>query len=514
MKYFRLIYIIYILLKYRLEEYITFNRQLNVLARFISIIFFFRSHKENRGIRLRLALENLGPIFVKFGQMLSTRRDLIPLDIADELAKLQDQVPPFPYENVEKIIDASYSMPLDKIFKTFNPIPIASASVAQVHFATLHDGKNVAVKILRPNIKRVIDKDINLLYLIAHMLELIWSDGKRLRPREVVAEFSKHVQCELNLMLDAANCSRLGENFKDKKLLIVPEVYWDFCNEDVMVMERMYGTPISHIETLRKKKIDIKQLARNGVEIFFTQVFRDSFFHADMHPGNIQVADDGRYIAMDFGIMGSLSENDKNYLARNFLAFFKRDYHDVALAHIESGWVPKNTSLDEFENAIRSVCEPIFNKPLKEISFGRLLIRLFQTSRRFNMEIQPQLTMLQKTLLNVEGLGRNLDPDLDLWKTAAPFLKKYMSEQKGIKHILKILKNELPHWLHLTPQLPRLIHEFLEQKKHGYKNTIDQEDLERFLIAQKKQNRWFKIIITFIGITLLVNLAVLFYFIK
>jgi ubiquinone biosynthesis protein len=233
-----------------------------------------------------------------------------------------------------------------------------------------------------------------------------------------------------------------------------------------------------------------------------------------MHPGNIQVADDGRYIAMDFGIMGSLSENDKNYLARNFLAFFKRDYHDVALSHIESGWVPKNTSLDEFENAIRSVCEPIFNKPLKEISFGRLLIRLFQTSRRFNMEIQPQLTMLQKTLLNVEGLGRNLDPDLDLWKTAAPFLKKYMSEQKGIKHILKSLKNELPHWLHLTPQLPRLIHEFLEQKKHGYKNTIDQEDFERFLMVQKNQNRWFKIIITFIGITLLVNLAVLFYFIK
>lgn len=514
MKYFRLIYIIYILLKYRLEEFITFNRQLNVLARLISIILFFRSHEENRGTRLRLALENLGPLFVKFGQMLSTRRDLIPIDIADELAKLQDQVHPFPYKHVEAIINTSYGMVLDKIFKTFDPVPTASASVAQVHFATLHDGKHVAVKILRPNIKRVIDKDINLLYLIAHMLELIWSDGKRLRPREVVAEFSKHVQCELNLMLDAANCSHLGENFKDKKLLLVPEVYWDFCNEDVMVMERMYGTPISQVETLRKKKIDIKQLARNGVEIFFTQVFRDSFFHADMHPGNIQVADDGRYIAMDFGIMGSLSENDKNYLARNFLAFFKRDYHEVALAHIESGWVPKNTSLDEFENAIRSVCEPIFNKPLKEISFGRLLIRLFQTSRRFNMEIQPQLTMLQKTLLNVEGLGRNLDPDLDLWKTAAPFLKKYMSEQKGIKHILKSLKNELPHWLHLTPQLPRLIHEFLEQKKHGSKNTIGQEDIERFLLAQKNQNLWFKIIITFIGITLLVNLAVLFYFIK
>ena len=287
MKYIRFIYIIFILLKYRLEEFITFNRKLNFLALFISAIFFFRPHNKNRGTRLRLALERLGPIFVKFGQMLSTRRDLIPLDIADELAKLQDQVPPFPYKDVEKIITTSYGMPLDNIFKSFDIDPIASASVAQVHFATLHDGKHVAVKILRPNIKRVIDKDIKLLFLIARLLELIWSDGKRLRPREVVAEFSKHVQCELNLMLDAANCSRLGENFKDKKLLIVPEVYWDFCNEDVMVMERMYGTPISHVETLRKKKIDIKELARNGVEIFFTQVFRDSFFHADMHPGNI-----------------------------------------------------------------------------------------------------------------------------------------------------------------------------------------------------------------------------------
>ena len=514
MKYIRLLYIIFILLKYRLEEFITFNRKLNFLALFISAIFIFRPLNKNRGTRLRLALENLGPIFVKFGQMLSTRRDLIPLDIADELAKLQDQVPPFPYKDVEKIIISSYGMPLGNIFKSFDITPIASASVAQVHFATLHSGQHVAVKILRPNIKRVIDKDIKLLFLIAHLLELIWSDGKRLRPREVVAEFSKHVQCELNLMLDAANCSRLGENFKDKKLLIVPEVFWDYCNEDVMVMERMNGTPISHVEKLRKKKIDIKALARNGVEIFFTQVFRDSFFHADMHPGNIQVADDGRYIAMDFGIMGSLSENDKNYLARNFLAFFKRDYHDVALAHIESGWVPKDTSIDEFENAIRSVCEPIFNKPLKEISFGRLLIRLFQTSRRFNMEIQPQLTMLQKTLLNVEGLGRNLDPDLDLWKTAAPFLKKYMSEQKGIKHILKSLKNEFPHWLHLTPKLPRLIHDFLEQRNLQNKNIITKDDFENFLKSQKNQNRLFRVIISLIGITLLVNLIILFYFIK
>ena len=505
MKYFRLIYILYILIKYRLEEFITFNRQLNVFAYSISILFFFRSAKENRGTRLRLALEELGPIFVKFGQMLSTRRDLIPLDIADELAKLQDQVPPFPYKNVEKIITASYGMSPDKIFKTFDQTPIASASVAQVHFATLHDGKDVAVKILRPNIKCVINKDINLLYLIAFMLELTWSDGKRLRPREVVAEFSKHVQCELNLMLDAANCSRLGENFKDKKLLIVPEVYWDYCNEDVMVMERMYGTPISHIEILRKKKIDIKQLARNGVEIFFTQVFRDSFFHADMHPGNIQVADDGRYIAMDFGIMGSLSENDKNYLARNFLAFFKRDYHDVALAHIESGWVPKDTSIDEFENAIRSVCEPIFNKPLKDISFGKLLIRLFQTSKKFNMEIQPQLTMLQKTLLNVEGLGRELDPNLDLWVTARPFLENWLKEQIGPKNLINRIKKEFPNWVDIAPQLPTLLHAYLNNhNKDSY--TIIEKDIRKSIEGIKlRQDRAILVmIILFVVITLTV----------
>jgi len=316
----------------------------------------------------------------------------------------------------------------------------------------------------------------------------MWSDGRRLRPQEVVEEFSKHTKSELNLLLEAAHCSHLGENFKDKKLLIVPEVYWDFCNEKVMVMERMYGTPISKVNELINKRIDIPKLAKDGVEIFFTQVFRDGFFHADMHPGNIQVANDGRYIAMDFGIMGSLNDQDKYYLARNFAAFFKRDYHDVALAHIESGWVPKETSIDEFENAIRSVCEPIFEKPLKEISFGKLLIRLFQTSRQFNMEIQPQLTMLQKTLLNVEGLGRDLDPDLDLWKTAQPFLEDWLSEQYGPKSLLKSIKKEFPEWVNIAPKIPRLIHVFLKDRNNLQHNIFETENKKIHKKIKKLQN--------------------------
>jgi len=432
--------------------------------------------KLSRAFRLRIALEQLGPIFVKFGQMLSTRRDLIPIDIANELAKLQDQVPPFSYSKVHALIEESYGKSINIIFKKFSKEPIASASVAQVHFAELANGQEVAVKILRPNINKAVDKDIKLLRIFAWLLELIWSDGKRLRPQEVVEEFSKHTKSELNLLLEAAHCSHLGENFKDKKLLIVPEVYWDFCNEKVMVMERMAGTPISKIDELIKNKINIPKLAKDGVEIFFTQVFRDGFFHADMHPGNIQVAIDGRYIAMDFGIMGALNDQDKYYLARNFAAFFKRDYRDVALAHIESGWVPKETSIDEFENAIRSVCEPIFEKPLKEISFGKLLIRLFQTSRQFNMEIQPQLTMLQKTLLNVEGLGRDLDPDLDLWKTAQPFLENWLSEQYGPKSLLKSIKKEFPEWVNVAPKIPRLIHAYLKNENNIQYNIFESEN--------------------------------------
>ena len=500
MSFFRFIKIIFVIVRYRLDEF--FNSKLIFLIQiFLSPLRLFQDKKLGRAIRLRLALEQLGPIFVKFGQMLSTRRDLIPIDIANELAKLQDQVPPFSFSEAKILLEKSYSKPINKIFKEFSENPIASASVAQVHFAELLNEKKVAVKILRPNIQKKVDKDIQLLRIFSWLLEYIWSDGKRLKPQEVVEEFSKHTRSELNLLLEAAHCSHLGENFKDKKLLIVPEVYWDYCNEKVMVMERMAGTPISDIEKLRKIKVDIPKLAKNGVEIFFTQVFRDGFFHADMHPGNIQVANDGRYIAMDFGIMGSLNEQDKYYLARNFAAFFKRDYHSVALAHIESGWVPKETSIDEFENAIRSVCEPIFEKPLKEISFGKLLIRLFQTSRQFNMEIQPQLTMLQKTLLNVEGLGRDLDPNLDLWKTAQPYLENWLSEQYGPKSFLKSIKKEFPEWVNIAPKIPRLIHAYLKNEQNMQLNIVENEnqsirdELNKLRIFCKKMSIFFIILL-------------------
>ena len=502
MSIFRFIKIIFVILKYRLDEF--FNSKI-ILA--FQLLFYplriFQIKKLSRAVRLRLALETLGPIFVKFGQMLSTRRDLIPTDIANELAKLQDQVPPFNFLIVQDLIEESYGKPVNKIFKNFSKEPIASASVAQVHFAELHDGQEVAVKVLRPNIDKAVDKDIKLLRIFAWLLEHMWSDGKRLRPQDVVEEFSKHTKSELNLLLEAAHCSHLGENFTDKELLIVPEVYWDFCNEKVMVMERMYGTPISKVNELINKGIDIPKLAKNGVEIFFTQVFRDGFFHADMHPGNIQVAIDGRYIAMDFGIMGSLNDQDKYYLARNFAAFFKRDYHDVALAHIESGWVPQDTSINDFENAIRSVCEPIFEKPLKEISFGKLLIRLFQTSRQFNMEIQPQLTMLQKTLLNVEGLGRDLDPDLDLWKTAQPFLEDWLSEQYGPKSLFKSIKKEFPEWVNIAPKLPRLVHAYLKNENNMQYNVFENENKKIHNKIKKLQN-FCKIISIFFGALIII----------
>ena len=463
MRFFRLVKIIFISLKFGLDEFVLAHSKFALLRSALKSVLFFRNHKEARGERLRLALEALGPIFVKFGQMLSTRRDLIPLDIADELAKLQDQVPPFEYALVEQILIDTYQKPINQVFSQFDQTPIASASVAQVHFAHLMDGKPVAVKILRPGIASIIQKDIKLLESAAWLIQVLLADGKRLRPREVVADFSQHINNELDLMLEAANCSLLGRNFPNSPLLQVPEVYWDWCHEQVMVMERMNGTPVSQVDKLREMGIDMRKLARDGVEIFFTQVFRDGFFHADMHPGNIQVASDGRYIALDFGIMGVLTESDKQYLARNFLAFFRRDYREVAQAHIESGWVPSDVSIDQFETAIRAVCEPIFNKPLKDISFGRILIRLFHTARRFGLIIQPQLTMLQKTLLNVEGLGRDLDPDLDLWKTAQPFLERWMSEQIGWRSVFKRIKAEAPHWGAVLPTLPRKIDAFLTQ---------------------------------------------------
>jgi len=428
-------------------------------------LMFWRDFSAPRAVRLRQALEDLGPIFVKFGQLLSTRRDILPLDIADELAKLQDRVPPFPSELAIAELEKAYGKPVDQVFASFVREPVASASVAQVHFAVLPDGREVAVKILRPGIQPVIEHDIALLQVAANLLETLWADGRRLKPREVVAEFDKYLHYELDLMREAANCSQLRRNFEGSNLLILPEVHWDWCSTSVMVMQRMHGTPISRIDELRAKEVDIPQLARAGVEIFFTQVFRDGFFHADMHPGNIFVCTEGprkgQYIALDFGIVGTLSDVDKNYLAQNFLAFFKRDYKRVAEAHIESGWAPKETRVDEFEAAIRSVCEPFFDRPLKEISLGRVLLRLFQTSRQFNVEVQPQLVLLQKTLLNVEGLGRELDPELDLWQTAFPFLERWMNEQLGWVALENNLKREAANWSRLLPSLPRLVHQAL-----------------------------------------------------
>ncbi|MCF8197960.1 MAG: ubiquinone biosynthesis regulatory protein kinase UbiB [Sulfuritalea sp.] len=431
-------------------------------------LMFWRNISAPRAVRLRQALEDLGPIFVKFGQLLSTRRDLMPLDIADELAKLQDRVPPFSSDLAIAELEKAYGRPVSEVFASFDRKPVASASVAQVHFAVLHEkdgGREVAVKILRPGIQPVIEHDIALLQVAASLLEALWADGRRLKPREVVAEFDKYLHYELDLMREAANCSQLRRNFADSNLLILPEVHWDWCSTSVMVMERMHGTTISKIDELREKGVDIPRLARAGVEIFFTQVFRDGFFHADMHPGNIFVATQGEhkgsYIALDFGIVGTLSDSDKNYLAQNFLAFFRRDYKRVAEVHIESGWAPKGTRVDEFEAAIRSVCEPFFDRPLKEISLGRVLLRLFQTSRQFNVEVQPQLVLLQKTLLNIEGLGRELDPDLDLWQTALPYLERWMSEQLGWLALENNIKREASNWAQLLPTLPRLVHQAL-----------------------------------------------------
>src|SRR6202158_296305 len=455
MRWLRLVKILRVALKYGLDEFLLGHERFRWLRPTARAVTFWRDLSAPRAQRLRLALQELGPIFVKFGQMLSTRRDLLPTDIADELAGLQDRVPPFPSEQVIATLQRVYGKPVEDVFRTFDRTPVASASVAQVHLATLPDGTPAAVKVLRPNIANTIEKDLALMQAGALMVEKLWSDGKRLKPREVVAEFDRTIHDELDLMREAASCSQLRRNFLHSPLRLVPEVFWDWCNSEVMVMEQMEGTPIGQVERLVAQGIDVRELARIGVEIFFTQVFRDGFFHADMHPGNIFVATDaidkGKYIALDFGIMGTLSDTDKNYLAQNFLAFFRRDYRRVATAHIESGWVPADTRVDELESEIRAVCEPIFDRPLKEISLAKVLVQLFRASRRFNVEIQPQLVLLQKTLLNVEGLGRQLDPDLDLWVTAMPFLERWMEDQIGFRALERRLRDEAPFLMTTLP---------------------------------------------------------------
>jgi ubiquinone biosynthesis protein len=495
MRIFRLIKIVFVVLRFGLDEFLLAHERVRWMRVPLNILLFLRNTDKPRAVRLRLALEALGPIFVKFGQMLSTRRDLMPTDIADELAKLQDQVPPFPSSQAVALLEAAYRKPLREVFQSFEDTPVASASVAQVHFAVLPDGRDVAVKILRPGITNIIAHDIALLKVAADLIEWLWADGRRLKPREVINEFEKHLEDELDLMREAANGSQLRRNFANSPLLRVPEMYWDYCSTEVMVMERMHGIPISQVDAIRAAGVDIPKLAANGVEIFYTQVFRDGFFHADMHPGNVQVAANGQYIALDFGIMGTLTDTDKRYLAQNFIAFFRRDYKRVAEVHIESGWAPIDTRVDELEAAIRAVCEPIFDKPLREVSFGRVLLRLFQTSRRFGIEIQPQLVLLQKTLLNIEGLGLQLDPELDLWKTAKPWLERWMSEQVGWRGFLKSLRAEAPNYATLLPQLPRLLHRYLTS------DTADRN--EELLHMNLKQHKRYNTLLTLISVMLL-----------
>lgn len=505
LRFFRLIKIIYVALRFGLDEFILAHKSTRWLILPLKLILFTRNTSAPRAVRLRLALESLGPIFVKFGQMLSTRRDLMPADIAEELAKLQDRVPPFPSEQAVAMLEQVYHKKLSEVFLSFDVTPVASASVAQVHFAVLPDGREVAVKILRPGIEPIINHDIALLDAGAALLERWWRDGKRLKPRLVVAEFNKYLHDELDLMREAASASQLRRNFPDSPLLVVPEMYWDWCSSTVMVMQRMKGIPISQTAALSAAGIDLSRLASSGVEVFYTQVFRDGFFHADMHPGNIMVAEDGRYIALDFGIMGTLTDSDKNYLAQNFIAFFRRDYKRVAEVHIESGWAPANTRVDELEAAIRSVCEPIFDRPLREVSFGRVLLRLFQTSRRFGIEIQPQLVLLQKTLLNIEGLGLQLDPELDLWKTAKPWLERWMSEQVGWRGFIKALKAEAPNYATLLPQLPRLLHQKLNDNSAAQTEII----LRQLLALQVIRNRLLGLIAALVlGVTLWLLLKV------
>jgi len=491
-QFLRLLYISWVLVRHQLDAVILASHLFRPI-RWVQYAMpwnWIPRTPQPRGVRIRLALEELGPIFVKFGQIISTRRDLLPDDIAIELTKLQDQVPPFPDDVSRKLIENAYGESIETLFKSFETTPFASASIAQVHGAVLHNGKRVVVKVLRPTIQPVIERDIQLLYAIAAGVERHWSQGKQLRAVEVVREFEKTILDELDLMREAANASQLRRNFIDSSLIYVPEIYWEYSRKNVFVMERIHGIPISNIDELKRENINLQKLAEHGVEIFFTQVFRDSFFHADMHPGNIFVSPEGKYIAVDFGIMGSLNSSDQRYLAENFLAFFNRDYRRVAQLHIDSGWVSKDTRIEEFEAAIRTVCEPIFDKPLKEISFGQLLLRLFQVARRFNMEVQPQLVLLQKTLLNIEGLGRQLYPDLDLWKTAKPFLERWMAEQIGPRALIKHLRENVPLWAERLPKLPNLVYDVIEQAKAGkLRVTLEDKQLKSIKDEIRLSNR-------------------------
>jgi len=490
----RLVSIQRVLVRHGLDEVIIATHFLRPL-RFFFYLFPKKSDRsEPLGKRIRLALEELGPIFVKFGQAMSTRRDLLPIEVADELAKLQDQVPPFPGEEAVAILSEIYEKPVGEVFARFDIEPLAAASIAQVHSAALDDGTEIIVKLLRPNVRSLIERDLDVLYAIAALADKYWVNGKRLRPIEIVSEYEKTVIDELDLMREAANTAQLKKNFEGSDLLYVPDVYFDYCRKGALVQERNYGVPISDMETLRAAGTNIQALAENGVEIFFTQVFRHNFFHADMHPGNIFVQIDDperpRYAAVDFGIVGTLSPTDQRYLAENFLAFFEQDYHKIAKLHIDSGWVPPETRIDELETAVRTVCAPIFNKPLSEISFAQVLIGLFETAQRFNMEIQPQLILLQKTLFNIEGLGRQLYPELDLWKTAHPVLRTWMDEQIGGRAMLESIRENLPQLREAMRELPGVIRQLSEQASDGsLRMRLDSPDLKELKKQLRQQQR-------------------------
>ncbi len=507
-----------VLVKYSLDDIIKETH----LLRPLRFLFYLAPRRRDRsapiGERIRLALEELGPIFVKFGQAISTRRDLLPPDIADELAKLQDAVPPFPAEQAIEILNGAYERNVDDVFDRFDVEPLAAASIAQVHTAKLHDGPEVIVKVLRPGVQEQIERDLRVLRMLARLADRYWEHGKRLKPVEIVNEYEHTILDELDLMREAANSAQLKNNFQGSTMLYVPDIFWDYCRPEVLVQERIYGTPISDMAALRAAGTNIQALAENGVEIFFTQVFRHNFFHADMHPGNIFVIttdpEKPKYAAVDFGIVGTLSPEDQRYLAENFLAFFDRDYQRIAKLHLDSGWVPPGTRVDQLETAVRTVCEPIFNKPLAEISFAQVLMRLFRVAQRFNVEVQPQMILLHKTLFNIEGLGRELYPQLDLWKTAHPVLKQWMDEQVGGRALLKDVRDNLPQLRDAMRELPAILHQLGEQAAEGrIRFNVQSPELSGIrsqLAAQRRQRYWLTVAATgVIAGTLVLTLSTL-----
>ena len=515
---FRLIRINFILARYNIDE-IVLGTHWFYPVRFIvyfNPFYWTVGKKLSRGERIRRALEDLGPIFVKVGQIVSTRRDLLPDDIAIELSKLQDRVPPFPGRIAKSIVEEALRAPIEATFADFDLNALASASIAQVHAAKLLNGDSVVVKVLRPNIRKTIDRDIDLLSTLAKMAERYWYNARHFKPQQIVSEVAQTLYDELDLMREGANASQLRRNFADSKILYIPKIYWDYSRSNVLIMERIHGIPIHDIEGLKRAKVNMKKLAERGIEIFFTQIFRDSFFHADLHPGNIFVnadhPDDPTYITVDFGIAGSLSHNDQRYIAENMIAFFKRDYQRVAELHIACGWLPPDTRIDQFEGAIRAVSEPIFEQPLRDMSFGQLLLRLFQVARRFHINIQPQLVLLQKTLLSIEGLSRSLAPDLDLWASASPQIERWLKKQVGVKAFFKRLRNNLPLWSEQFPEMPSLIYEVLKETKHQQEEARFSKTLSNSFAKEKEQQNQIKVRYFLSGIIITLVVGSVFYF--